>query len=220
MLADPDLLVQNLPLLEPSLGWVQSTWAGVDAFFKTRPADAPPVDWAFTRLAGTFGDLMAEYVIGQIIARERGFAVMQSRQGNSNWDRTGVAQYRPLRLLTIGILGYGDIGSVVAARAKAMGMCVHVFRRSEAAADEGNVDRVFRQGSDSLPEFLSTADYVVNLLPSTPHTRGILSGEALRACEGRQVSEAALLTSKCTCPSHYNVLHDRRVLLMLAAATS
>ena len=34
-----------------------------------------------------------------------------------------------------------------------------------------------------MSELLEACDYVVNVLPSTPHTRGLLSGDALSICK-------------------------------------
>jgi len=33
-----------------------------------------------------------------------------------------------------------------------------------------------------LPEVLSASDYVVNILPSTPDTRGLLAGDVFQHC--------------------------------------
>ena len=44
------------------------------------------------------------------------------------------------------------------------------------------VDRAFGAG-DQLREFLGGCDYVVNLLPSTPETRGLLTASRLGACK-------------------------------------
>ena len=35
---------------------------------------------------------------------------------------------------------------------------------------------------DGLPELLSSCDYICNLLPSTPETRGVLNGDVFRHC--------------------------------------
>lgn len=42
------------------------------------------------------------------------------------------------------------------------------------------VDRYIRM--DGLTELLQSSDYVVNVLPSTPGSVGLLSGEVLRSC--------------------------------------
>merc|ERR1712216_1065064 len=46
------------------------------------------------------------------------------------------------------------------------------------------VEKVY--GVADLSEFLAECDYVVSVLPSTPATRGLLGGEALKAMKGRK----------------------------------
>lgn len=40
--------------------------------------------------------------------------------------------------------------------------------------------------SDHLEEILHNCDYICNILPSTPNTRGMLDGDMFRHCEGRR----------------------------------
>jgi hypothetical protein len=60
-------LVAGLLDAMPRLGWVQSTYAGVDAL--CRPGLRR--DYTLTGLRGIFGALMREYVLGWILALER-----------------------------------------------------------------------------------------------------------------------------------------------------
>ena len=39
------------------------------------------------------------------------------------------------------------------------------------------------RNKDDISEFLNMCDYVINTLPSTPETRGMLSGDVLSACK-------------------------------------
>jgi phosphoglycerate dehydrogenase-like enzyme len=62
-------------------------------------------------MGGKFGIHMAEYVIAQIIRRERKFDEMLLDQKQHNWlKQEKYITYRRLSDLTIGILGLGDIG--------------------------------------------------------------------------------------------------------------
>ena len=40
-----------------------------------------------------------------------------------------------------------------------------------------------------LPHMLESCDYVCNVLPSTPDTRGLLSGETLKHCQNKVKKE-------------------------------
>ena len=54
------------------------------------------------------------------------------------------------------------------------------------------------RSKDHISEFLSLCDYVINTLPSTPETRGMLSGDVLSACKEKVSSiMRAFLSIKC-----------------------
>lgn len=40
--------------------------------------------------------------------------------------------------------------------------------------------------TEELPKFLRACDYVVNILPSTEQTKGLLNGEVLKNCEEKK----------------------------------
>lgn len=40
---------------------------------------------------------------------------------------------------------------------------------------------------DDLPDILKNCDYVINILPSTEDTKGLLNGNVLKHCEGKNV---------------------------------
>lgn len=53
--------------------WIQGTWAGIDSLLPHINRDAPPM-YPITRTSGdNFGQLMGEYVIGNIIFWERNY---------------------------------------------------------------------------------------------------------------------------------------------------
>lgn len=81
--------------------------------------------------------------------------------------------------LSIGILGLGDIGRVVAEACKSLGMTVWGVGRQEKAQNRSCVDQ-YRTMSN-LPEVLQSCDFVCNILPSTPATKNLLSGNVLES---------------------------------------
>lgn len=192
VVGDPGLLVPLLDDHFPNLKWMQSTWAGVNAILdKTTRRD-----YALTRLGGVFGQLMADYVIGQILMHERRFPELLTQQKNGVWDQQPFLRPRKMTDLTLSILGMGDIGQVVAKRAQGMGLQTFAYKR------DGSNPPYADKTSTQLEEVLSNADFIVNILPSTPSTRGLLSGGVLRHCKGAVfinvgrgdvIDEAALL---------------------------
>lgn len=57
----------------PKVKWIQGTWAGIDSLLPHINREAPPT-YPITRTSGdNFGQLMGEYVIGNIIFWERNY---------------------------------------------------------------------------------------------------------------------------------------------------
>lgn len=178
ILADPGVVVDTIGEAR-RLRWMQSTWAGVNALV----AGTAKRDYVVTRAAGCFGQQMAGYVLGHILVLERRLHEARRLQLEGRWDQEPFRGLRRLGSLTVGLLGCGDLGGAIARGAKAIGLRTVGFRRDAARGVEG-VDVM----SGELAPVLAQADFVVNTLPSTPETAGLLSGDALKPCAGRGVT--------------------------------
>jgi len=121
---------------------------------------------------------MAEYVLSHILQEERGLIALAAQQKARQWNDGPFRKLRRLNNLTLGVLGPGSIGQSVAQRAQGFGM------RTLALKRDGRAVAHFDEVSTELNEVLRRADYIVNILPSTPSTRGLLSGNALEPCGG------------------------------------
>mmetsp|Transcript_104477 Transcript_104477/g.280740 ORF Transcript_104477/g.280740 Transcript_104477/m.280740 type:complete len:320 (-) Transcript_104477:97-1056(-) len=189
LLADPGKVVGSLERL-PKLRWLQSSWAGVNAL-----AGHGRRDYKCTRLAGCFGPQMSEFVFGAMFDED--WRRLRFYQEREEWAPEPFKKRPRLSDLTLGILGVGDIPSVIAQRAKAFGMRTLGF--ASRAREVPGFDDVVAE----LPRVLGEADVVVNVLPSTAETRGLLNNGALKACgtgklfinvgRGDVVSEDALV---------------------------
>merc|ERR1712002_32776 len=86
----------------------------------------------------------------------------------------------------MGILGAGDIGMVVAQHFKSLGARVIAVKRTIPTGDDHGypVDKFY--SNNNFDEFLSSCDYFCNVLPHTPETVDLLSGDRLKACRQRQ----------------------------------
>jgi len=178
--ADP-FIVTNLSKAT-NLKWLNCPFAGVDRFFSTGAISSRKNDYILTRTCGVYGILLAEYVLAQIIMREHSFIQFHNQQLNCQWSKI---QFRPLHALVIGILGLGDIGISIAKCAKTFGSTIWGLKKS-IVKDEDNyrncVDKIFY--FDQLKQFMAGVDYLINVLPSTPNTRGLLIGnKAFEACK-------------------------------------
>ena len=98
-----------------------------------------------------------------------------------SWD---VLDYRSLSELTIGILGLGDIGQEIAKYCTSMKMTVNAIRRTHPATKLPYVDECFCL--ENLSECLKNCDYLCSVLPSTPSTKGLLSGSVLESCKEKK----------------------------------
>lgn len=157
----PDLLVGLLRKVPPPK-WIQSTWAGFERF----QAPDLPKDYLLTRAVGVFGQSMAEYVLSYMLARERQHRARNDSQTRKVWDTRLPGSLAGRRVL---IVGCGDIGTTVARFLDSFGCeLTGVARKPRQQEPFGTV-----QGLDQLPMLVGAADYVINLLPDGPETRGL-----------------------------------------------
>jgi len=175
------------------LRWIQVMGAGVDAFLAG--ADLPG-DVLLTRADVSFGDQIAEYVIGHLLAWTQRLRDVYRLQAARQWEPLAVES---LRGRTMGVAGVGSIGRVVAQRARGMGMRTTGLLRT--VREVAGFDACY--GPERLSEFLSDLDILVLCLPLTPETRGRIGREEF-ACmkpsailvntsRGAIVDEAALI---------------------------
>lgn len=202
-LAGADVLFAWRPrsgLLEPAwqhaadLRWIQSASAGVDGLLFPELVES---DVVVTNARGVFDDAMAEFVLGMLLLFAKGLAGVLDRQRRGEWAPRDTERLTGRRLL---VVGAGPIGRAVGRRAAAFGMAVRAVARTARPADD--VLRVV-YGIDELADACRWADYVVNVLPSTPDTRHAFGDAVFSAMgpgtrfvnvgRGATVDEAALV---------------------------
>lgn len=197
LIADPNDISRLLDQHAlPSAKWVHCSFAGVEKVVY-HPTAKPT--FILTRQAGYFGPQMAEYVLAQIINRERRFFQLHDNQKTSLWSspQHHDMQYRLLSTLTIGILGAGDIGKKVAALCKSFGMTVWGLTRTPAQGREKCPDIDHYRQLEGLPELLAHSDYVCGVLPSTPQTVGLLDGDVLQHCSSKVRGQDTACNQPC-----------------------
>ena len=99
----------------------------------------------------------------------------------ARWE---VLPYRELCELTIGIIGFGEIGQEIAKYCKSMRMTVNSIHRSVPVMEFSFVDECF--SVQDLPKCLKRCDYLCSVLPSTACTKGLLSGDVLENCKEKK----------------------------------
>ncbi len=110
---------------------------------------------------------VAELTIGEIVALHRHLADKTAQMHAGRWDKSAAGAHE-LRGRTVGLVGYGRIGSQVSVLAEAMGMRVVFF----------DILRVLPLGNaracKTLDELLSQSDVVSLHVPATGKTKNLI----------------------------------------------
>ena len=155
-----------------NLRWLQLSWAGVDAYAKMQRF---PKDVLVTNVSGAFGVIIYEYVVAGIVAQYRGFGVYRDNQKKHLWrQRDESSTVFGKRAV---ILGMGDLGSNVAKRLAVFGAHPVGVRRTVKDALPPFFEA--QVPIENLDEALIHADILINCLPATRETSGLLTRERL-----------------------------------------
>ncbi|HRC41854.1 phosphoglycerate dehydrogenase [Nostocoides sp.] len=139
----------------------------------------------------------AELAVGLMLAAARNIAPANEALKGGAWKRSA---YGGVELLdkTVGILGFGRIGQLVAERLKAFGMEVLAYDPYVSAQRAGQLGARLV----SLDELLAESDFISIHLPKNAETVGLMGAEALakvkpgviivNAARGGIIDEAAL----------------------------
>lgn len=150
-----------------SLEWVQLAGAGVDHFL---PSPDLPERVVVTNARGVFADEAADHAMMMVLALTRRLPRLVEQQRAHRWEMHPMPKLAGRTLL---VLGLGEIGRRVAARAAAFGMRVRGVRRSGAPVDGVEVS------AEVTPALVAESDAVVIALPRTAETDHILPVDAL-----------------------------------------
>jgi D-3-phosphoglycerate dehydrogenase len=116
---------------------------------------------------------VAELVIGEIVMLLRQIFSRSVVAHDGGWDKSAAGS-REVRGRTLGIIGYGNIGSQLSTLAEAMGMRVIYFDRTDKLR-HGNTEPV-----DRLETLLAQSDVVSLHVPETPETHNMIGARELR----------------------------------------
>lgn len=142
-----------------------SLGAGVDALLK-HPSlpDVPIVRFVDADLS----QRMSDYVVAHVTMHHRLYTRFRADQKARRWTQL----YPPAASETsVGIMGMGVLGQDAVSRLKPLGFALRSWSRTPKAIEgvEGFA------GDEQFDTFLAGTDILVNLLPLTPETTGILN---------------------------------------------
>jgi phosphoglycerate dehydrogenase-like enzyme len=180
----------------PALRWLHIPRAGVDSSLVPAVVDR---DILVTNSAGVHAIPISEFVLMFMLSHIKRVPELLLAQGERRWDKS--LAMNELAGRTVLVIGMGQIGRAIAARASAFEM--RVLGSSRSGRPQPGVERVVSEGEwrALIPE----ADYVVLAAPLTPATRGMFGAAELAAmrpsayliniARGEIVDEGALIAA-------------------------
>jgi glyoxylate/hydroxypyruvate reductase len=150
----------------PNLRFVQSLWAGVDRLLGD---PALPRNITLARLIDpAMAQSMVEGAIAATMFVHRQLPAYLRQQHHRTWRQLPqpVASRR-----TIGVLGYGQMGQPTCTALAALGFRAHAWGQHP----RNDATIVYSWGDTGLQSMLAETEILLNLLPLTAATRGILN---------------------------------------------
>ncbi len=159
----------------PRLRWIQAPSAGVE-FVAHIPALVQS-DIIVTSTRGAHAASVGEHVFALLLSFTRGIPTALEWQARKHWGRAeGYRALAEIAGLTMGIVGFGQLGRGVAQRARAFELNLLAV---DAQPGDGQpyVDQVWPPSR--LPELLARSDVVVITAPYTEATHHLIDATAL-----------------------------------------
>jgi phosphoglycerate dehydrogenase-like enzyme len=171
--SNPPLLSAAIPPARRAK-WIHSLWTGVDNVLCPEVLASP---LPLTNGRGVFRRPLAEWSIGAMLYFAYNMRRMIRQQQTGKWEAFTTEE---IRGKTLGIVGYGGIGSTAAELASPFGMrIVALRRRPELFNQDSLVDESFAPAK--LDQMLAASDYVLLAAPLTEETRGMIGAAQIAA---------------------------------------
>jgi phosphoglycerate dehydrogenase-like enzyme len=174
-------LLRDVFRLCPRVRWVHTRSAGLDGLLFPELVESAA---ALTNASGVFSESLGEFALAGILFFAKDLRRMIRNQTEGRWEQFDIVDVAGQ---TLGIIGYGDIGRAVAARARAMGMRVVAVRRHApaAGATDAYAERIYTP--ERTAEMIASADYIVAAAPLTEETRGLIGEREFAAMKSTAV---------------------------------
>lgn len=164
LLATPQAWPKQVPVGWPfQLKWIQLASSGID-FYPSWLFDGVKVSTS----RGATSLPIVEYVIDALFRQHKRLADVQIDDAQ-HWQRQSVPL---LAGSTLGIVGYGSIGQLLAQYAQALGINVLVLKRSQTPIE--GVEQVA-----NIQALIQQVDHVVLAAPATPQTHHLINAQIL-----------------------------------------
>lgn len=177
-ISDSDVLAFNNPLYTSELAarlaeqtsrvrLIQLSSTGYDALIQ----HGVPEGVAVSNAAGVWAPIVAEHACALVLSFLRGIHRAERDRSIARWDRPGLLPWiSSLEGTRVGILGFGAIGAQIARRMKPFDVeIIAIVRRDGNYPGSDKVCLI-----DDVTEQLPELDILVNALPQTPATTGLV----------------------------------------------
>jgi phosphoglycerate dehydrogenase-like enzyme len=159
-------------------------------------------DVAITNARGIHGGPVSEFIIGMMLYLAKRFGDCEKFRSSGEWKQWEIAEQTiQLAGKTLGIIGYGSIGKVLAIKAKAFGM--HVIASSRTGLKKNDSDSIELVQKKEISDLLKRSDFVAITCPLTDETEGMINNSSfeqmkstaflLNISRGKIIDEPALI---------------------------
>ncbi len=121
----------------------------------------------------------AEHTLALMLALARNIPQAHASLTSGKWERSKFGGTE-VEGKTLGILGFGRIGQLVAIRARAFGMTVVAY---DPFVSSERFKELGVEKAETPAEALAAGDFITLHLPKTPETQGFLNAETLAQCK-------------------------------------
>jgi len=170
---DGNLLARVLPLANRAR-WIHSLWTGVEGILGPELLAHHSI---LTNGRGVFRRPLADWVAAVMLFFAFDLRRVIKQQEEGVWKPFIGAT---LEGRTLGIVGYGAIGSASAARGRTFGMRIAALRRRPELS-QGDSVADHNYGPAQLKELMAASDYVLVATPLTAETQGLIGGKEIAA---------------------------------------
>ena len=157
----------------PNLRWMHTTYGGVGTILTPKVKERGII---CTNSKGTHAIPFAEFTIAAIYAMAKHIPRVARAQAEHRWENE-LPLTTEVQGTTLGIVGFGAIGSELARSAHHLGMRIVAIKRTEGVKPD-YLD--WLKPPEALPELLGESDWVVLSIPATPYTKDMFDEPTIR----------------------------------------
>ncbi|MBQ6478489.1 MAG: D-2-hydroxyacid dehydrogenase [Erysipelotrichaceae bacterium] len=208
---DANVILGNYPpeklKMFKNLEWIQTAAVGVDAFIRNGHLKEGVI---LTNAVDVHSIEVAEHLFAMILSMTRKFHLYRDDQREHLWTDEGMT--KQLTKLSVSILGFGDIGRVLAKLLKQIG--IHVIGVKRTMIEKPDcLDELYTD--KDLDKAISDVDVVVSILPGIKENAYLFHVDTFRKMRPDTIFINAGRGNLCTTDTIREVL-DRKIIAAVA----